>query len=187
MTHLRWGDPPDAAARARVLKNEAKLRPLIPPVAAAEAAMWTAIADTGRMRGVREPNLEMCRITARTHQDAANKEAATGNAAAAIMILKDLGFRGFPEDAPAALCGLAKGQVTWPSDGSHSAPVAVQEELPPTLPPPLPQEQLPPPPTVSFDGGNDDGVSVTAVPWTHHAELHACKYTALRDASGSGG
>ena len=103
MTHLRWADPPDADSRARVLKNEAKLRPLIPPVAAAEAAMWTAIADSGRMRGVREPNLEMCRTTARMHQDAANKEAATGNAAAAIMILRDLGFRGFPEDARSAL------------------------------------------------------------------------------------
>ena len=185
---LRWQYGSPGEPLFAVHRSETQLRPLVPSVAAAEAAVWTAIAESGVMRGLKNPDVDFFRIMASDKQAAAAKEPPCGDVAAAIKILRRLG-RQYAEDAPEALLGLARGQVTWPSDGSVSSPVSMQEEqtsspvpsvppclppVPPCLPPPSP---MPPAPTAAFDH-----VSAAAVPWGPRDELHSSMFTTLRGA-----
>jgi len=121
------GWPSDS--KSAIWSCEAKLRPLIPSVTAATAAIWRARADSGIMVQVRDPNVKMIEISAREYEGQAALEPPRGNAAAAIKLLRGLGFRKFPECAPMVLHGLASGKVIWPSDNSVSAPAAIEGDL----------------------------------------------------------
>ena len=130
MGFLRYhggGWPSDS--KSAIWSCEAKLRPLIPSVTAATAAIWRARADSGIMVQVRDPNVKMIEISAREYEGQAALEPPRGNAAAAIKLLRGLGFRKFPECAPMVLHGLASGKVIWPSDNSVSAPAAIEGDL----------------------------------------------------------
>ena len=128
---LRWADGWPGISLLMIQNKKAELRPLIPSRAGAEAAFWNEIANAGRMRGVQQLNLECVRDNAADFQEAAALEPVCGDAAAAIQLLRALGFYECPEDAPQVLRGLAAGQVAWLSDGSISQPAATEEQHPP--------------------------------------------------------
>ena len=96
-----------------VLPVEAQLRPLIPSVAAAEAALWAAMADSGTQRHISRPDVGFLRSAAAEKEAAAANEPSCGDAVAAIRLLRGLGFKAYAQDAPEA---LSVWSGTWRSD-----------------------------------------------------------------------
>ena len=76
----QFGNP--GTSLSLVLSAEARLRPLIPSVVAAEAALWTAMADAGVMRQCLQPNVETVRIQANKWQAEAATEPSYGDVTA---------------------------------------------------------------------------------------------------------
>ena len=123
--------------------NENVLRWRIPSVAAAEAAIWRARAESGVMyinaTRIHAPNRDDLWGEVHKWESLAAKEPSRGNAARAIGALRMLGCRRFSQCAPTVLHALASGKVTWQSDNSVSAPVSLEGDPPP---PPQPSQDL---------------------------------------------
>ena len=100
--------------------NENVLRWLIPSVAAAEAAIWRARAESGVMHidatRIHHPNRDVLWGEVHKWESLAAKEPSRGNAAHAIATLRMLGCRRYAQCAPTVLHALASGKVTWQSD-----------------------------------------------------------------------
>ena len=122
--------------------NENVLRWLIPSVAAAEAAVWRARAESGVMHidatRIHHPNRDVLWGEVHKWESLAAKEPSRGNAAHAIAALRMLGCRRYAQCAPTVLHALASGKVTWQSDNSVSAPASLEGDPPP--PPQLSQD-----------------------------------------------
>ena len=100
--------------------HENVLRWCIPSVAAAEAAIWRARAESGVMyinaTRIHAPNRDDLWGEVHKWESLAAKEPSRGNAAHAIAALRMLGCRRYAQCAPTVLHALASGKVTWQSD-----------------------------------------------------------------------
>ena len=112
-------------------------------MAAAEAAIWRARAESGVMyinaTRILAPNRDDLWGEVHKWESLAAKEPSRGNAAAAISALRMLGCRRYSQCAPIVLHALASGKVTWQSDNSVSVPASLEGDPPR---PPQPSQDL---------------------------------------------